>query len=219
LSHPFFGETKRTVPLASPVWIIMGVLCMAARKIIVAITGATGAIYGIRLLEALKECPDVETHLILSNWAEKTIALETNRSVEAVRQMACRSYDLLDMKAPVASGSFPVGGMIVIPCSMKTLAAIAHGLAENLIIRAADVMLKERKKLILVPRETPLSTIHIENMLTVTKAGACLIPPMPAFYNHPATIDDLVNHLIGRVMDQLDLPHNLSRRWCGISTF
>ncbi|MDF9406855.1 UbiX family flavin prenyltransferase [Pelotomaculum isophthalicicum JI] len=190
---------------------------MAAQKIVVAITGATGAIYGIRLLEALKECPDVETHLILSGWAEKTIALETNHSVEAVHKMASCSHDLLNMKAPVASGSFQVGGMAVIPCSMKTLAAIAHGLAENLIIRAADVMLKERKKLILVPRETPLSVIHIENMLAVTKAGACLVPPMPAFYNHPATIDDLVNHLVGRVMDQFGLSHNLSRRWCGIN--
>jgi len=190
---------------------------MAAQKIIVAITGATGAIYGIRLLEALKECPDVETHLILSSWAEKTIALETNYSVEAVHKMAFCSHDLLNMKAPVASGSFQVSGMAVIPCSMKTLAAIAHGLAENLIIRAADVMLKERKKLILVPRETPLSVIHIENMLAAAKAGACLVPPMPAFYNHPAAIDDLVIHLVGRVMDQLGLIHNLSRRWCGIN--
>jgi 4-hydroxy-3-polyprenylbenzoate decarboxylase len=184
-----------------------------AQRIIVAITGATGAIYGIRLLEVLKECPDVETHLILSCWAEKTIASETNHSVETVRKMAGYCHDFLNMEAPLASGSFQISGMAVIPCSMKTLAAIAHGLAENLITRAADVILKERKKLILVPRETPLSVIHLENMLTVTRAGACLVPPMPAFYNHPATIEDLVDHLVGRVMDQLGLPQSLARRW------
>lgn len=186
---------------------------MTVQKIIVAITGATGAVYGVRLLEALKACPDVETHLILSRWAEKTIALETSVSVEMVRQMADCSHDLLNMKAPVASGSFPAAAMAVVPCSMKTLAAIAHGLADNLIIRAADVMLKERKRLILVPRETPLNIIHIRNMLTLAEAGACMVPPMPAFYNHPAAIDDLINHLVGRVMDQLALPHDLLHRW------
>ncbi|OPX89865.1 MAG: putative aromatic acid decarboxylase [Pelotomaculum sp. PtaB.Bin104] len=125
----------------------------------------------------------------------------------------CYMVVIIIMRALVASGSFQTSGMAVISCSMKTLAAIAHGLAENLIIRAADVMLKERKKLILVPRVTPLSTIHLENMLAVTRAGAYLVPPMPAFYNHPASIDDLVNHLVGRVMDQFGLPHNLTRRW------
>ncbi|OPX91572.1 MAG: putative aromatic acid decarboxylase [Pelotomaculum sp. PtaB.Bin104] len=186
---------------------------MDVQRIIVSITGATGAIYGVRLLEALQECPGVETHLILSSWAEKTIALETSYTVEAVHKMAHYCHDLRNVGASVASGSFQTSGMAVIPCSMKTLAAIAHGLAENLIIRAADVMLKERKKLILVPRETPLSVIHLENMLTVNRAGAYLVPPMPAFYNHPASIDDLVNHLVGRVMDQFGLPHNLTRRW------
>ncbi|MDF9409878.1 MAG: putative aromatic acid decarboxylase [Pelotomaculum sp. PtaB.Bin013] len=186
---------------------------MDVQRIIVAITGATGAIYGVRLLEALQACPGVETHLILSSWAEKTIALETNRTVESVREMAHCCHDLRNVGAPIASGSFQTSGMAVIPCSMKTLAAIAHGLAENLIIRAADVMLKERKKLILVPRETPLSGIHLENMLAVNRAGAYLVPPMPAFYNHPASIGDLVNHLVGRVMDQFSLPHNLTRRW------
>ncbi|MDD3653743.1 MAG: UbiX family flavin prenyltransferase [Desulfotomaculaceae bacterium] len=186
---------------------------MDVQRIIVAITGATGAIYGVRLLEALQECPGVETHLILSIWAEKTIASETRHTVESVRKMAHYCHELRNVGASVASGSFQTSGMAVIPCSMKTLASIAHGLAENLIIRAADVMLKERKKLILVPRETPLSVIHLENMLAVTRAGAYLVPPMPAFYNHPASIDDIVNHLVGRVMDQLSLPHNLTRRW------
>lgn len=186
---------------------------MEAKRIIVAITGATGAIYGIRLLEALQECPDVETHLILSSWAEKTIELETCYTIESVRNMARFIHDHRNVGALVASGSFQVCGMAIIPCSMKTLAAIAHGLAENLIVRAADVMLKERKKLILVTRETPLSMIHLENMLVATRAGACIVPPMPAFYNHPVTINDLVNHLVGRVMDQFGLPHNLMRRW------
>lgn len=186
---------------------------MSFRRIIVAITGATGAIYGIRLLEALQKCPEVETHLILSSWAEKTIALETSFTIESVRKMTHYCHDLYNMEAPVASGSFQISGMVIIPCSMKTLAAIAHGLSENLIIRAADVMLKERKKLILVPRETPLNAIHLKNMLAVNQAGAYLIPPMPAFYNHPASINDLVNHLVGRVMDQFGLPHNLTRRW------
>jgi len=186
---------------------------MEVERVIVAITGATGAIYGIRLLEALQQCPMVESHLILSSWAEKTIALETSYTVEKVCKMAHFIHDHRNVGAPVASGSFKTSGMAVIPCSMKTLAAIAHGLADNLIVRAADVMLKERKKLILVPRETPLSAIHLDNMLAVTRAGACLVPPMPAFYNHPATIDDLVNHLVGRILDQFGFPHNLVHRW------
>lgn len=186
---------------------------MDRQRIIVAITGATGAIYGIRLLEALRGCSGFEVHLVLSNWAEKTIALETGYTVQEVISLADCQHDLNDVGASIASGSFKTAGMVIIPCSMKTLAGIAHGFAGNLIIRAADVMLKERKKLILVPRETPLSVIHLENMLTVTRAGGCLIPPMPAFYNHPASIDDLVNHLVGRVMDQLGIPNDLVRRW------
>lgn len=186
---------------------------MDRQRIIVAITSATGAIYGIRLLEALHACPGVETHLVLSTWAEKTIALETRYNVEEIEALADFRHDLRNVGASIASGSFPTAGMAIVPCSMKTLAAVAHGLAENLIVRAADVMLKERKKLILVPRETPLNTIHLENMLAVTRAGACLIPPMPAFYNCPATIDDLINHLVGRIMDQFGLPHTLTRRW------
>lgn len=186
---------------------------MVKQQIIVAITGATGAIYGIRLLEALRACPGVEIHLVLSSWAKKTIVLETDYTIEQVEALADYNHDMRDVGASIASGSFQTIGMAIVPCSMKTLAAVAHGLAENLIVRAADVTLKERKKLILVPRETPLSVIHLENMLAVTRAGACLIPPMPAFYNHPVTIDDLVNHLVGRIMDQFGLPHKLTRRW------
>ncbi|MBF7084452.1 UbiX family flavin prenyltransferase [Desulfallas sp. Bu1-1] len=186
---------------------------MEKQRIIVAMTGATGAIYGIRLLQVLRNCSNIEIHLIISNWAEKTIILETNHTVKEVRALADYTHDLNDVGASISSGSFQTAGMVIIPCSMKTLAAIAHGFAENLIVRAADVMLKERKKLILVPRETPLSAIHLENMLAVTRAGACLMPPMPAFYNIPATIDDIINHLVGRVMDQFGLPHKLVRRW------
>lgn len=190
---------------------------MDRQRIIVAISGATGAIYGIRLLEALRSCSGYEVHLVISNWAEKTIALETGYTVEEVKALADYQHDLNDVGASIASGSFRTTGMVIIPCSMKTLAGIAHGFAGNLIIRAADVMIKERKKLILVARETPLSVIHLENMLAVTRAGACIVPPMPAFYNHPATIDELVNHLVGRVMDQFGIPHNLTRRWGEVS--
>lgn len=186
---------------------------MEKQRIIVAISGATGAIYGVRLLKALRSCAGTEIHLVLSNWAKETIILETGYTVEEVEKLADYIHDLRNVGAPIASGSFRCSGMAIVPCSMKTLAAIAHGLAENLIVRAADVMLKERKKLIMVPRETPLNAIHLENMLTVTRAGASLVPPMPAFYNHPKTIDDLVNHLVGRIMDQFRLPHDLFRRW------
>lgn len=188
---------------------------MVEKRIIVAITGATGAIYGIRLLEALQSCPDVETHLIISEIAGKIIAMETSYDITAVKELADHHYDARDMAAAIASGSYQVYAMVVIPCTMKTLAAIAHGLADNLITRAADVTLKEKRKLILTPRETPLSLIHLQNMLTAAQAGAVILPPMPAFYNKPAGIDDLVNHLVGRVMDQLGLSHELYRRWHG----
>lgn len=176
-------------------------------------SGATGAIYGIRLLEALRQNPQVETHLVLSRWAEETITLETEYRVDQVRKLAHHCYNVTDVGAPIASGSFLAAGMVIIPCSMKTVAAVAHGYADNLIVRAADVMLKERRRLILVARETPLNEIHLQNMLRLTRAGAIIVPPVPAFYNHPQSIDDLVNHLVGRVLDLLDIPNSLSRRW------
>jgi 4-hydroxy-3-polyprenylbenzoate decarboxylase len=188
---------------------------MAPRRIIVAITGATGVIYGIKLLEALMACPEAESHLILSKAAEKIIQIETTFVVDKVLELADYHYEHGDIGAAVASGSYPVYGMAVLPCSMKTLASIAHGLADNLITRAADVTLKEGRKLVLSPRETPLNLIHLENMLAAAKAGACLLPPMPAFYHNPENLEDLVNHLVGRVMDQLELPHNLFKRWEG----
>jgi len=188
------------------------------KRFIVAISGATGAIYGIRLLEALAQQQEVETHLVMSNWARETIAIETNYSADEVMKLADYSHDLKNVGAPLASGSFRAVGMAVVPCSMKTLSAIAHGLADNLIIRAADVMLKEKRKLILVPRETPLNMIHLENMMKAARAGASLLPPMPAYYNNPKTIDDIVNHLVGRILDHFDLPNNMVKRWgehCG----
>ncbi|SMC00080.1 4-hydroxy-3-polyprenylbenzoate decarboxylase [Thermanaeromonas toyohensis ToBE] len=183
-------------------------------RLIVAMTGATGAIYGIRLLEVLKE-KGLETHLILSRWAEETIKMETSWTVEAVRKLAAAFYCEDDLGAALASGSFRHQGMIIVPCSMKTLASIAHGLAINLISRAADVTLKEGRKLILVPRETPLNAIHLENMLRLARLGAVILPPMPAFYHHPRSLQDLVDHLIGRILDQLDIEHGLYQRWPG----
>jgi len=190
------------------------------KRFIVAISGATGAIYGIRLLEALAQQQDVETHLVMSDWARETIAIETSYSADKVMKLADYCHDLKNVGASIASGSFRAVGMAVAPCSMKTLSAIAHGLADNLIVRAADVMLKEKRKLVLVPRETPLNMIHLENMMKAARAGASLLPPMPAYYNHPKTIDDIVNHLVGRILDHFDLPNNMVKRWgedCGTS--
>ncbi|MCG0278550.1 MAG: UbiX family flavin prenyltransferase [Thermanaeromonas sp.] len=184
-------------------------------RLIVAMTGATGAIYGIRLLEILKE-KGLETHLILSRWAEETIKVETSWTVEAVRELASACYREDDLGASLASGSFRHQGMIIIPCSMKTLAAVAHGLAMNLITRAADVTLKEGRKLVLVPRETPLNAIHLENMLKLARLGAVILPPMPAFYHHPRSLQDLIDHLVGRILDQFDIDHRLYQRWSGL---
>ncbi|WP_146822879.1 non-oxidative hydroxyarylic acid decarboxylases subunit B [Alicyclobacillus suci] len=186
-------------------------------KIIVGITGATGAIFGIRLLELLNAA-GVETHLVVSPWAKSTIPYETPYSVADVLAMASYTYSHKDQAARISSGSFQVDGMIIAPCSMKTLASIRVGLADNLITRSADVMLKERKKLILMTRETPLNTIHLENMLALSQMGAVIFPPMPAFYNHPETLDEMVNHIVYRVMDQIGLPPEEAKRWDGIKS-
>ncbi len=184
------------------------------KKIIVGMSGATGAIYGVQLLEALqKTISECEIHLVISPWAEKTIALETKYSPQQVKRMAAFFHDYRNQGAPIASGSFGVDGMVIAPCSMKTLSAIAHGYADNLIGRAADVMLKERKRLILIPRETPLSEIHLENMLKLTRAGAIMAPPMPAFYNHPTGLEEVVNHHVSRILDLLGIDNALTRRW------
>lgn len=181
-------------------------------RLIVAVTGATGTVYAVNLLKALNS-QNIEVHLILSNWAVETLKLETGMERKELESMATICHDVMNMAAPVSSGSFRHHGMVIVPCSMKTMAGIAHGYSSNLIIRAADVTLKEKMKLILVPRETPLNTIHIENMLKLAQAGAVIMPPMPAFYNHPASVEDIVNHMVARIMDQLGLENDLSPRW------
>lgn len=184
-------------------------------KLIIGMSGATGAIFGIRLLEMLKET-DVESHLVMSTWAAATIEHETPYTVREVEKLADQAYSYKDLGAKISSGSFQIDGMIVAPCSMKTLASIRMGLADNLLTRAADVILKERKKLLLLTRETPLNDIHLENMLTLSRMGVTIFPPMPAFYNHPQDIDDIVNHIAFRVLDQFGVNMPDAKRWEGI---
>ena len=184
------------------------------RRLIVGMTGSTGAIYGVRFLEALRHA-DVESHLIISKWAQRTIEHETNYTLEQVRSLASVVHSPGDMGATISSGSFLTDGMVVIPCSVKTLSGIANGYGEHLVHRAADVILKEQRKLVLVVRETPLSEVHLENMLKLARIGVMLLPPMPAFYNHPQTVDDIVNHIVARVLDQFDLPAPFAKRWDG----
>ena len=185
------------------------------KRIIVAITGATGTIYGIRLLEMLQKT-EIETHLVLSRWAARTLAYETPYTVADVKALATQVYPVADQGAVISSGSFITGGMIVAPCSMRTLAAIAHGLGDNLIHRAADVMLKERRRLVLAVREAPLSEIHLENMLKLSRMGVVIVPPVPAFYTKPQTIDDLVDFTAARLLDQLDIHVDVRNRWVGL---
>ena len=179
----------------------------------IGMTGATGAIYGIRLLELLREHSDCSRHLIISSWAEETITYETGYTVPQVRALADEVYDVRDLAAPVSSGSFRTLGMVVLPCSMKTLSAIANGYDDNLIVRAADVTIKEGRPLVLCPRESPLSAIHLENMLKLSRLGVKLVPPMPNFYQHPTTIDDLVRYQVIRTLDQLGLHLEDAGRW------
>ena len=184
------------------------------RRLIVGMTGATGAIFGVRILEALKDC-DVESHLVISNWARRTIEHETPYTVKQVCALANVYHNSANMAAKISSGSFITDGMVVIPCSMRTLSGIAHGYGEHLIHRAADVILKERRRLVLVVRELPLSELHLENMLKLARAGASIIPPMPAFYNHPKSIDDIVDHIVARVLDQFGITARFAKRWDG----
>ncbi|MGQ9556925.1 MAG: UbiX family flavin prenyltransferase [Desulfurispora sp.] len=182
------------------------------KRIVLAITGATGAIYGLKLLQALRRA-GVETHLMVSQWAEVTIAEETGHSLEQVKQMADHYYAVTDLAAGPSSGSFVHHGMVVAPCSMKTLAAIAHGLADNLISRSADVCIKEKRPLILLVRETPLSAIHLENMLRLARLGVIIMPPVPSFYHRPTSISDLITQTTGRVLDMLGLENTQVKRW------
>src|SRR5690625_3319504 len=181
-------------------------------KIVVGISGASGDIYGIRVLEALKE-HGVETHLIISSWAEKTITVETSYKVDEVKSLATHVYSSANQAALISSGSFRTDGMVIAPCSMKSLASISYGLADNLITRAADVILKEKRRLVLIPREAPLNEIHLENMHRLARMGATIMPPMPAFYNKPKSIDDIINHTVSRTLDQLNIENNLTDRW------
>lgn len=186
------------------------------RRIVVGITGASGTLYGIRFLQVLREIPDLETHLVMSRAAARTLALESPEwTLEAVRALAHHAHDPADLAAPPASGSFRTAGMIVAPCSMKSLAAIAHGLSGDLLARAADVTLKERRRLVLVPRETPLHLGHLRNMVAVTEQGGILAPPMVALYHRPTTLMEVVDHTVGKVLDLFDLDHSLFRRWTG----
>ena len=188
-----------------------------ARRLVIGISGATGAIYGIRLLEALREAPEVETHLVISKAAERTIGWETSYTVDQVAQLATVRYSFHDIGAALSSGSFQTVGMIVAPCSVKTLAAVAHGLSDNLLTRAADVTLKEQRRLVLAVREAPLTLAHIRNMAACAEMGAILAPPVPAFYNHPKTVDDIVNHTVGRLLDLFSIDSGLVRRWEGMN--
>jgi 4-hydroxy-3-polyprenylbenzoate decarboxylase len=181
-------------------------------RLVVGITGSTGIIYGIKMLESLKRLK-IEIHLIMSEWAKKCLVLETKYDLKYVKSLAGGYSDDSNMAASVSSGTYKTDGMIVIPCSMKTLSAIANGYDETLVARAAGVTIKESRKLVLVTRETPFSSIHLENMLKLARIGVVILPPIPGFYNKPKTIDDLVNHTIGKCLDQFDMDHKLFKRW------
>lgn len=183
------------------------------QRLIIGISGASGAIYGIRALEALKDVPEIETHLVLSPSAKRTIVEETDWTVPAVEALADVVHTHRDIGASIASGSFITAGMIVAPCSIKTLSEIASSHNDNLIARAADVCLKERRRLVLLVREAPLHLGHIELMAQAGRYGAVLLPPVPAFYTRPKTLDDIVNHSVGKALDQFDIPHQLLKRW------
>ena len=181
-------------------------------KLIIGITGSTGAIYGVRMLEVLKKL-NVETHLIMSEWGSKCISMETEFSLDYVKSLATSTSDEKNMASSISSGTHKIDGMIVAPCSMKTLSAIANGYDDTLVARAAGVTIKESRKLILMVRETPLSAIHLENMLKLSRLGIVILPPVTEFYTKPKTIDDIVNHGVGKCLDQFDIEHNLYPRW------
>ncbi|TDR30585.1 UbiX family flavin prenyltransferase [Hydromonas duriensis] len=187
------------------------------KRLIIAITGATGAVFGIRLLDVLSTLSHIETHLVVSEAGWLTIEHELGLNKDAVRQRADVVHAAKNIGASISSGSYPCDGMIVAPCSMKTLAAIAHGYSDNLISRAADVTLKERRRLTLLVRETPLSLIHLRNMTAITEAGGLIFPPVPAFYHQPKSIDDIVNHTVARVLDAHGIDAQLAPRWSSIN--
>jgi 4-hydroxy-3-polyprenylbenzoate decarboxylase len=189
---------------------------LPARRLVVAITGATGAVYGVRLLQQLSATPGIETHLVVSDAAVLTLHQETGlqrRDVEALAHVVHKNRDI---GASIASGSFQSDGMIIAPCSMKTLASVALGMSDNLIARAADVTLKERRRLVLMVRETPFNLAHLRNMTSVTEMGGIVFPPLPSFYHKPASIEEMVDHTVGRVIDLFGIEHALAPRWAGM---
>ena len=181
-------------------------------KIVIGFSGASGIIYGIRLLEILHSI-NIQTYLIISEWAKKNIEIETDKTLEYVKSLSSVNYDNFRLDASVSSGSFLHDGMVIVPCSMKSLSSIANGYDDTLISRAASVTLKESRKLIIVPRETPLSRIHLENMVKLQEAGAIILPAMPGFYHKPSTIEEIIDHLVGEILDQLNIKHDLFKRW------
>jgi 4-hydroxy-3-polyprenylbenzoate decarboxylase len=181
-------------------------------KIVIGFSGASGIIYGIRLLEILNSI-NIQTYLIISEWAKKNIEIETDKTLEYVKSLSSVNYDNFKLDASVSSGSFLHDGMVIVPCSMKSLSSIANGYDDTLISRAASVTLKESRKLIIVPRETPLSRIHLENMVKLQEAGAIILPAMPGFYHKPSTIEEIIDHLVGKILDQLNIKHGLFKRW------
>lgn len=188
----------------------------AARRIVIAITGATGAVYGVRLLQHLRQAPGIETHLVISDAAVLTLHQETGLQRREVEALAHVVHKLRDVGAAIASGSFQTDGMIIAPCSMKTLASVAHGLSDNLIARAADVVLKERRRLVLMVRETPFNLAHLRNMTAVTEMGGIVFPPLPSFYHNPKSIEEMVDHTVARVIDLFGIEHALAPRWAGM---
>ncbi len=181
-------------------------------RIVVGLAGSSGPIYGIRTLQVLKEA-GVETHLVISDGARRTIPLESRWTVDKIEALATVVYSNHELAASISSGSFPTDGMVVAPCSMKTLAGIAYSFSQDLLVRAADVTLKERRKLVLVPRETPLHLGHLRNMVRATEMGAVILPPVPAFYHQPTTVDELIDQTVGKILDQFHIEHALFRRW------
>jgi len=181
-------------------------------RLVIGISGASGVIYGLRTLEILHSMK-IETHVVLSQWGEKNIEIETDKTIEYVRSLSTALYGNDSLAAPISSGSFLHGGMIIVPCSMKTLASIANGHDDTLISRAAGVTLKESRLLVVVPRETPLSRIHLQNMIKLAEAGAVILPAMPGFYHRPSSLQDMIDHLVGKILDQFNIRNNLSPRW------
>lgn len=184
-------------------------------RLIVGITGATGVIYGIRLLQVVNRLPELETHLVVSEATEMTLQSESSWTIPQIEALASHVYDNKDIGARISSGSFQTAGMVIIPCSIKTMSSVAQSFSYNLITRAADVILKEKRKLVLVVRETPLHSGHLRNMAELSERGAVILPPMPAFYHFPKTLDDIINQTVGKILDQFDIEHSLFKRWEG----